>query len=84
MGTIINITAMDNTAQTHAAIYDFGNGHLYLAHTSSASAPPIVYASKRPFARLDLQTLWNEAPPTLHGNEEQIKQTKLSNFDDLL
>ena len=65
------MTAMDNTGQTHEAIYDFGNGKLYLAHTSSASSPPIVYASKRPFVRLDLQTLWEEPRPTVE-DEWQI------------
>jgi len=64
--TLIQATALHQTGDTHAAVYDFGNDGLYVSSASpyipGSGATP---AYKRPWARVSLSALWKEQKPTL-------------------
>jgi len=61
---LLQAAAIHQTGDTHAAIYDFPNGHLYV--TSAGVYDPkngAIPAYVRPWTRLSMNALWREAPP---------------------
>eukprot|EP01127_Copromyxa_protea_P004456 TRINITY_DN14317_c0_g1_i1.p1 TRINITY_DN14317_c0_g1~~TRINITY_DN14317_c0_g1_i1.p1 ORF type:complete len:423 (-),score=87.84 TRINITY_DN14317_c0_g1_i1:40-1308(-) len=62
---LIQAAAHHKTGDTHAAIYDFGNDHLYV--TLASIYDPVngaVPAYNREWSRLTMSDLWKEAIPT--------------------
>jgi len=67
---LIQASAIHETGDTHAAIYDFGNDHLYL--TSAGVYDPkrgAVPAYSRPWSQFSMSALWKELKPQNKNNK---------------
>jgi len=61
---LLQAAAVHETGDTHAAIYDYPNDHIYV--TSAGVYDPMhgaVPAFTRPWTRMSMSALWNEVPP---------------------